>query len=74
MAGKALKSIWVLVNCVQFIVYMSTWQIKMADKLRISSLELKRVTLGEFFDDLGIAERLNNLFGMQQQDSDRLAE
>ena len=64
-AGKALKSIWVLVNCVQFIVYMSMWQIKMTDKLKVASLELKRVTLGEFFDDLEISERVTSVLGME---------
>ena len=72
--GKALKSIWVLVNCVQFIVYMGMWQIKTTDKLRISFLELKRVTNGEFFDDLELADRFNDILGVESQDRDRVTE
>lgn len=44
---------------------MSMWQIKVTDKLRIAQLELKRVTLGEFFDDLEIAERFDSIIGVE---------
>ena len=52
--GKTLKSMWILINTVQFIVYMSLWQIGFEDLLRIFLKELKRIVLAEFFDDLAV--------------------
>ena len=53
--GKALKSMWSLLYAVQFIIYMSLWQIKVTELLRLTFKELKRIAFGEFIDDLGIA-------------------
>ena len=53
---------WILINTVQFIVYMSLWQINFPQLLRIFFIELKRIVLAEFFDDLPIGEWIADLF------------
>lgn len=52
--SKALKSMWVLINTIQFFVYISIWKIQMPDMLRIVLKEIRRAALGEFFDDLDL--------------------
>ena len=50
--GKALKSMWSLLNAMQFIIYISLWNIKVEGDLRIVLKELKRIAFGEFIDDI----------------------
>ena len=52
---------WILINTVQFIVYMSLWQIEFPEFLRIFFLELKRIVLAEFFDDIPFADWIKDL-------------
>ena len=55
---KAISSMWILINTVQFIVYMSLWQINYEPVLRVFFRELKRIVLAEFFDDLAICQKV----------------
>ena len=54
---------WPLFNAVQFLVYIALWQVNLTDNLRIVMKELKRIFLGEFFDDLQISDKIVRFFG-----------
>ena len=68
--GKAISSMWILINTVQFIVYMSLWQINYERVLRIFFRELKRIVLAEFFDDLAIGKKLKEAIGISKDDDE----
>ena len=51
-AGRVLKALWILLHIMQFLCYIGLWQINQPDLIRITLYELKRITLGEYFDDL----------------------
>ena len=55
LLGKALKSLWIMINCLQFLVFISMWQVTYPTRVRISLSELKRIALGEFLDDFDMA-------------------
>ena len=63
VANKVLKKVWLLINCLQFFVYIAIWQINYPNLIKLVVTELRRLTLGEFMDDLeigkNIAEYLN---------------
>ena len=35
VTGKALNSMWILINALQFIVFISMWLINMPDRVRL---------------------------------------
>ena len=43
---------------------MSLWQIRTEDDLRIVLKELKRIAFGEFIDDLQLASKITEVFGI----------
>ena len=59
---------WPLFNAVQFLVYIALYQISLTDDLRLVMKELKRIFLGEFFDDLHISDRIIRTFGGEPND------
>ena len=64
--GKALDAMWTVVYAMQFLVFIGMWQINYTNRLRFFLEELKRIALGEFFDDLGIEEKIIDLFGFEE--------
>ena len=62
--GKALKSMWPLLNTAQFIIYMSLWQVNYSDGLRVLFMTLRKIAFAEFMDDLAISEKFNSAFGI----------
>ena len=56
--GKALEAMWALIYVMQFLVYIGMWQINYPKRLQFFFMELKRIALGEFVDDLGIEPRV----------------
>ena len=68
--GKALKSMWSLINACQFIIYISLWQIKLSDKVRLMLNQLRRIVFGEFLDDLDIASKITEFFGLSTKKSE----
>ena len=66
---KFLFSIWVLILLLQFLVQMTTWQINYPPTTRILLFEVKRIVLGEFMDDLDLASRIYEAFGVQNTNS-----
>ena len=59
-----LFSLWILINILQFFVYIALWQITFPDLTRTILLGLRRVAMGEFMDDLEIGDRLAEFFGL----------
>lgn len=62
--GKVINSMWILILTVQFIVYMSLWQIEYTPLLTVFFKELKRIVLAEFFDDIPIGSWFADILGM----------
>ena len=50
--GKTLNAMWTLINALQFFVYIATWQIDFPLSMQVIVLEIRRLTQGEYFDDL----------------------
>ena len=63
-SGKMLTFMWVLINAVQILVFLGIWQILYPDFIKIVLSELRRVSWGEYLDDLEIGKRMNeSVFG-----------
>lgn len=58
---KVLSFMWILINALQLIVFLGIWQILYPDFLKVALSELKRVSWGEYFDDLEIGKRISEL-------------
>ena len=56
--GKTITSMWLFINTLQFIVFLGIWQISTSDRLRATQVEVKRISLGEYFDDIDIADSM----------------
>ena len=56
VTGKALNSMWILINALQFIVFISIWLINMPNLAKLVFDQLKRILLGEFIEDLGFGK------------------
>ena len=53
-----------LIYILQFFVFIAVWQIDFPNLTKAVLKELRRIALGEFFDDLEIGKRLSNFFGI----------
>lgn len=52
--GKTVTSMWLLINTLQFVVFLGLWQISTSDRLRVTLFETKRISLGEYMDDVDV--------------------
>ena len=57
--GKALHSMWILINTLQFFVYISAWRIMYPSFTQMLLHQFKRIALGEFMDDLDWADQVS---------------
>ena len=55
---------WVLLNNIQLFIFIGMWQVSWPDFSNTVLLELKRIALGEFFDDLKFGREASKSFGM----------
>ena len=63
-SGKMLTFMWILINAVQILVFLGIWQILYPDFIKVVLSELRRVSWGEYLDDLEIGKRMNeSVFG-----------
>lgn len=67
--GKALHQMWILINVLQFFVFMSMWQINYPMLTYIILNELRRIALGELVDDLKAATKLEEKIGLSDGSS-----
>ena len=58
---------WILINALQFIVYISVWLINIPDRARIVLDQQKRIVNGEFMDDLEISKNFMEEFGISAE-------
>ena len=64
VSGKFLTFMWILINAVQILVFLGIWQILYPDFIKVVLSELRRVSWGEYLDDLEIGRRMNDsVFG-----------
>ena len=52
--GKTINAMWTLINALQFFVYITMWQIQFPTSLQIVVGEIRRLTLGEYLEDLNV--------------------
>lgn len=60
---------WILILTLQFFVYISTWQVRFPGTLKFILYELKRVSLGEFMDDLDVGNSAMSFMGMEPSET-----
>ena len=65
-----------LINALQFVVTMVIWKISFGNTLRIILFQLRKVVLGEFFDDMDIGNTLADFFDIpvSKQSEDNVSE
>ena len=66
IAGEALASMWILVNALQFIVVISTWNVNVPIRAMMFFNVLNRVVQGEFIDDLQIGVKIAESFSIEK--------
>ena len=64
VANKVLKKVWLLINCLQFFVYIAIWQVNYPKFIKLLITELRRTTLGEFMDDLEIGQHVSEFLNI----------
>ena len=72
VTGKALNSMWILINALQFIVFISIWLINMPNFAKLVFDQLKRILLGEFIEDLEFGKKIADNFGLETEDEEGL--
>ena len=60
---KALNSSRHLIFALQFLDFIKKWQIKLPDRLKLYLNELKRISLGEYLDDVELNKKVAEWFG-----------
>ena len=65
IAGEALSSMWILINALQFIVVISTWNINIPIRVMMFFNVLNRVVQGEFIDDLQFGIKIAEGFSIE---------
>ena len=65
IAGEALTSMWILINALQFIVVISTWNINIPIRVMMFFNVLNRVVQGEFIDDLQFGIKIAEGFSIE---------
>ena len=69
--GKAIHAMWGLVNTMQFLVFISKWQVPLSPRPRLTLNELRRVILGEFIDDLDLGNMITSGIGIESEKKDK---
>ena len=59
---------WILINALQFIVFIGMWLINMPSSLRQIFDQLKRIVTGEFLEDLQIGKNIAEGIGLESED------
>ena len=72
--GKSISSIWVLINMMQILVFMSLWLITLPNSLILFQIELKRIVLGEFIDELEIGKHVSDALGLPEREETNVNE
>lgn len=52
---KTLFSMWILILTLQFFVFIAVWSIRYPSVIRFLLYELRKISLGEFMDDLELS-------------------
>jgi len=60
---------WILILTLQFFVYIATWNIRFPHMTRFLFHELRKVSLGEFLDDIDIAGYILEPIGIKVESS-----
>ena len=74
LLGKAITSVWILINILQFLAYMSMWQIMFSPTTRFTLVEMRKLALAEYIEKLQIGARLSNFIGMDAESDDGVME
>ena len=69
--SRVLSLMWILINALQLIVFLGIWQILYPSFLKVVLSELKRVSWGEFFDDIKIGEHVQKIFSDSEEQEEQ---
>mmetsp|Transcript_1153 Transcript_1153/g.1718 ORF Transcript_1153/g.1718 Transcript_1153/m.1718 type:complete len:185 (+) Transcript_1153:2442-2996(+) len=58
---------WVLILTLQFFVFIAVWNIRFPKITRFLLHELRKISLGEFIDDLEVSTRIPAFFGIESE-------
>ena len=56
---------WILFNTAQFLVFIGMWQINYSRSIQVLFLEIKRIFLAEYIEDLEVGQKMSNAFGIE---------
>lgn len=60
---------WVLILTLQYFVFIAVWNIRYPNITRFMLYELRKISLGEFFDDLELSKTIPEFFGIEAKES-----
>eukprot|EP00353_Schmidingerella_taraikaensis_P012373 CAMPEP_0185571574 /NCGR_PEP_ID=MMETSP0434-20130131/3613_1 /TAXON_ID=626734 ORGANISM="Favella taraikaensis, Strain Fe Narragansett Bay" /NCGR_SAMPLE_ID=MMETSP0434 /ASSEMBLY_ACC=CAM_ASM_000379 /LENGTH=362 /DNA_ID=CAMNT_0028187075 /DNA_START=218 /DNA_END=1303 /DNA_ORIENTATION=+ len=66
--NKVLTSMWIFILTLQFLLYIAIWKINLPEITRIVLFELRKVALGEFFDNIPIGDELAKFFNIPSKE------
>ena len=66
--GEVIASMWILVNALQLLVFFGIWKILLPELLKVVLTELKRVSWGEYIDDLDVGISISELIWGDSED------
>ena len=55
---------WVLLNNLQFFIFVGWWQINYSTNTQTIFKEFTRIALGQYFDDLEFGKKASESFGL----------
>ena len=55
-----------MITSLQLFVYMNDWNVIYPKKLQALMKEFRRITLGEFVDDMEVGRQIQEFFGMKK--------
>ena len=63
-ANKMLTSMWILVNSTQYFVFIALWQVSYSKLIKVVNKEIRRVSLGEYLNDLEIGKNIADFLNL----------
>lgn len=63
--GKALNSMWILINALQIIVFQGMWGIGFTPLIKNLLKMLRSIAFGEYIEDLAIGDSISDMLGIK---------
>ena len=72
--NKTLTSMWVLLNNLQFFIFIGQWQIRYPSYCQTIFDEMTKIALGQYFDDFEFGNKVQDELGIQTKDDEVVEE